>query len=98
MPTDATAYPHRDARFLVHITTHWTDPEMDLDCRAWTRDLHATLRDHGTGGEYVNNQTDSDERRVRAAYADNYERLAAIKADWDPANLFRSTQNVEPAE
>lgn len=97
VPAAATAYPHRDAQYLLHITTHWTDSEMDEDCRAWTRELHASLREHGTGGEYVNNQTDSEPERVRSAYGANSERLAAIKAEWDPENLFRSTQNVEPA-
>lgn len=48
------------------------------------------LREPGTGDEYVNNQTDSEAARVRAAYGENYERLAAIKRDWDPDNIFRS--------
>lgn len=96
VPTDATAYPHRDAQYLLHITTHWTDGGMDSECREWTRDLHASLRDHGTGGEYINNQTDSETERVRAAYGDNYDRLAAIKQEWDPDNVFRMTQNIEP--
>ena len=98
VPSDATAYPHRDAQYLLHITTHWTESEKDPDCQEWTRTLHATLREHGTGGEYVNNQTDDSEARVRAAYGENYDRLAAIKNKWDPENVFRSTQNVEPAE
>ena len=98
VPSDETAYPHRDARYLVHLTTHWTDPERDPDCQEWARTLHATLREHGTGGEYVNNQTDAADARVRAAYGENYDRLSAIKTEWDPENVFQSTQNVEPAE
>lgn len=98
VPTDATAYPHRDAQYLLHITTHWTDSEMDEECQMWTRELHDSLQEYGTGGEYVNNQTDSELERVRAAYAENYDRLAEIKKEWDPKNVFRSTQNVEPAE
>lgn len=96
VPADATAYPHRDAEYLLHVTTHWTDPAMDQACQDWTRELHASLREYGTGGEYVNNQTDSDGARIRAAYGDNYERLAELKAEWDPENVFDSTQNVEP--
>ena len=96
VPVDATAYPHRDAEYLLHITTHWTDPTMDEECQDWTRELHTSLREYGTGGEYVNNQTDGDGARVRAAYADNFDRLAELKAEWDPENVFDSTQNVEP--
>ena len=92
----ATAYPHRDAQFAVHIQGHWLDESDDEACVGWTRDLHETLREFGTGGEYVNNQTDTDEARVRAAFGDNYERLADVKAKWDPENRLRSTQAVDP--
>lgn len=94
---DATAYPHRDAQFAVHISGHWLDESADEACKAWTRDLHETLRAFGTGGEYVNNQTDTDQARVRASYGENYDRLAAVKAEWDPENRLRSTQAVDPA-
>ncbi|MDX1746009.1 MAG: FAD-binding oxidoreductase [Halobacteriales archaeon] len=93
---DATAYPHRDAQFAVHIQGHWLDESDDEACVGWTRDLHETLREFGTGGEYVNNQTDTDEGRVRAAFGQNYDRLAEVKAKWDPENRLLSTQAVEP--
>ena len=60
------------------------------------RELHETLRDYGTGGEYVNNQTDTDDARVRAAFGENYDRLAAVKAMWDPEDRLQSTQHVAP--
>lgn len=94
--SDATAYPHRDARFAVHIQGHWLEESDDEACVGWTRDLHETLRAFGTGGEYVNNQTDTDGDRVRAAFGENYDRLASVKAEWDPADNLRSTQHVEP--
>jgi FAD/FMN-containing dehydrogenase len=93
---DATAYPHRDAQFAVNIWAHWEDESNDETCRGWVRDLHETLREFGTGGEYVNNQTDTDEARVRAAFDGNYDRLAEIKAKWDPEDRLRSTQHVDP--
>lgn len=93
---DATAYPHRDAQFAVHIQGHWLDESDDAACVGWTRELHETLREFGTGGEYVNNQTDTDEARVRAAFGENYDRLAEVKATWDPEDRLRSTQHVAP--
>lgn len=94
--SDATAYPHRDAQFAVHIQGHWLDESDDEACVGWTRDLHETLRQFGTGGEYVNNQTDTDTNRVRAAFGENYDRLAQVKVEWDPEDRLRSTQHVEP--
>lgn len=95
---ESTAYPHRDAPFAVHISGHWLEESQDETCRQWTRELHETLREYGTGGEYVNNQTDTDEERVRASFGDNYDRIAEVKSRWDPADRLRSTQHVDPAE
>ncbi len=94
--SDATAYPHRDATFAVHIQGHWLNESNDDTCVEWTRELHETLREFGTGGEYVNNQTDTDEERVRAAFGENYDRLAEVKGKWDPEDRLRSTQHVDP--
>lgn len=95
---DATAYPHRDAQFAMQIAGHWLDESDDEACIGWTRRLHERLREFGTGGEYVNNQTDADTERVQAAFGENYDRLADVKAHWDPDDRFRSTQHVDPAE
>ena len=54
------------------------------------------MRPFGTNGVYVNNLGDEGEDRVRAAYGANYQRLAALKRKFDPANLFRANQNVRP--
>lgn len=94
--TEATAYPHRDARYLAHIQAHWTGPEEDSTSQQWTRELHESVTEYGTGGEYINNQTDDNPERVQAAYTDNYDRLVTIKNEWDPDNLFNRTQNIEP--
>ena len=95
--SDTTAYPHRNAPFAVHISGHWLEESDDDACVGWTRSLHEALREFGTGGEYVNNQTDTDEDRVRASFGENYDRLAEVKAQWDPEDRLRSTQHVEPA-
>lgn len=94
--TDATAYAHRDASYLAHIQAHWTDPEDDATNQQWAREVHGAVADHGTRGEYINNQTTTDEESVRGAFGTNYDRLAELKRKWDPENLFSSTQNVEP--
>lgn len=94
---DATAYAHRAHPYLFHVTTHWTDPADDARCRTWTRRVHEAVRAHGPGGEYINNQTEHTPGQVRAAFGEHYDRLATIKATWDPENLFRENHNVEPA-
>ncbi|WP_254545726.1 FAD-binding oxidoreductase [Halomarina pelagica] len=95
VPADATAYPHRDAAFATNVHTRWTDPAMDDECIAWARDLHGALAPHATGGAYVNFISErTGEEHV--AYGANYDRLVEIKNEYDPDNLFRTNQNVEP--
>jgi FAD/FMN-containing dehydrogenase len=98
-PDDATAYPHRDAAWVLNVQSRWRDPTDDRRHVEWTRGLFDAMRPHATGGVYVN-FVDGDEGRdrVRAAYGDTtYDRLAAVKAEWDPENVFHLNQNVEPA-
>ncbi|WP_255150790.1 FAD-binding oxidoreductase [Halorarius halobius] len=94
-PTDATAYPHRDAAFTMNLHTRWTDPADDDRCVAWARELYDAMTPHATGGVYVN-FVPEEGGQERAAYRENYERLAELKAEWDPDNVFSMNQNVEP--
>jgi len=55
------------------------------------------LHPHSAGGAYVNFMMDKGENRVKDRYCDNYDRLAAVKAKFDPTNLFRVNQNIQPA-
>ena len=97
VPADATAYPHRGAMYDAGLWGNWTDPADDERVTQWVRDCHASIAPHATGGVYVN-YLDADEGdRVRAAYGENFDRLAEIKAKWDPENRFSNTKNVEPA-
>lgn len=93
---DATAFAHRDASFYIMLAANWSDPADDESHRSWVRELLEEVSAHGTGGEFLNVQTDTGEERVRAAYGDHFDRLAEIKSKWDPENIFDSTQNVEP--
>ena len=60
----------------------------------WARKLFAEAAPHATGGVYVNFMPEDEIDRVSSAYGANYARLAALKAKYDPGNLFRLNQNV----
>ena len=95
--SDATAYPHRDAEFIVTVAARWEVPERDDECIAWVTECYDALNRGATGGTYVNFEADR-EGREQNAYGANYERLAELKAEYDPENVFRLTQNVKPAD
>jgi FAD/FMN-containing dehydrogenase len=97
VPTADTAYPHRDVEYIVNVHTRWSDAADDRKCIDWARRLFDALTPHATGGVYVNFMPEDETQRVAAgAYGPNYERLAALKAKYDPSNLLRMNQNIAP--
>jgi FAD/FMN-containing dehydrogenase len=96
VPSEATAYPHRDVAFLINLHTRWRDPAEDAACIAWARSLFEACAPFASGGTYVNFIPEDDKDGVRRAYLGNAKRLAAIKAKFDPQNLFRVNQNIRP--
>ncbi|HSM09667.1 MAG TPA: FAD-binding oxidoreductase [Gemmatimonadota bacterium] len=96
---DATAYPHRERRMCLTAVPKWANPEDDAEMIGWATRLFDALRPHAAPGRYVNYLDDRDAARVavRNAYGSHYERLARIKARWDPDNLFRANHNIPPA-
>jgi hypothetical protein len=94
---DATAYPHREAPFIININGVDDDPAHDDAVIAWTRATFEALAPFSTGGVYVNFVGNEGDERVRAAYGPAYERLARIKGRYDPDNVFSTNQNVRPA-
>jgi hypothetical protein len=93
-----TAYPLREAVYALNAIAAWTDPGQDEANIRWSRGLWEAMRPFSPGSVYVNFLgVDDGEDRVRAAYGPNYDRLAAIKARYDPTNLFRLNQNIKPA-
>jgi FAD/FMN-containing dehydrogenase len=94
---DATAFPHRDKAFSFTVAPKWTDPARDDEMIEWARSFHRALEPYAADGAYVNYLDQDETDRVSAAYGDRYERLRALKEEWDPDNLFRMNQNVEPA-
>jgi FAD/FMN-containing dehydrogenase len=97
LPADATAYPHRDAEFVLNVHSRWEHPEEDDTCISWARRLFAELAPYATGGVYVNFMTQDEQARIRDAYGANYARLAELKRKYDPGNVFRVNQNIAPA-
>lgn len=95
---DATAYPQRQAHFIMNVHTRWQEPAQDAECIAWARNLFDATAPHATGSVYVNFMPDDEGDRVAGAYGGNYDKLARIKAAWDPGNLFRMNHNIQPAE
>jgi FAD/FMN-containing dehydrogenase len=96
----ATAYAGRDAPFLVTAEVSWTDPAQSDEAIAWGREARDAFGKHSTGGIYLNFPGLGEEKEalVRAGFGANYDRLAKLKAEYDPANLFRMNLNVPPAE
>jgi hypothetical protein len=93
----ATAFPHRAEQYDFLILSQWseaTDSDRNVQ---WTRALFEAMQPHLEESVYVNNLGDEGPERVRAAYGENYPRLAAVKRTYDPDNLFRANQNVDPS-
>ena len=95
-PTD-TAWSFREANFAQVIVGVDPDPANNERMIQWSKDYWSALHPHSAGGAYVNMIMDEGQERIRAAYRDNYPRLAAIKQKYDPANLFHVNQNIKPS-
>ncbi len=91
-----TAFAARDARFACLVSGAWPNPADNEANIRWVREYDEALRPHSTDGGYVNFMAHDDQVKVRASYGGNYDRLARVKAAYDPANVFRLNQNVPP--
>jgi FAD/FMN-containing dehydrogenase len=97
VPAEATAYAHRGSRIMANVASFYDGPEDRPVREAWVNELAARLRQDDAGA-YVNFLGDDGAARIRAAYPDaTWDRLTAIKAAYDPTNLFRNNQNIAPA-
>jgi FAD/FMN-containing dehydrogenase len=94
---DATAYAHRDVKFVMNVHGRWDEPAQDEECISWSRDFFEAAKPYAMGGVYVNFMTEEETDRIGAAYGPNYERLAQIKSKYDPGNLFHLNQNIKPS-
>jgi len=97
VPADATAFAHRFDHYNFSAFGVWKDSgNHDLN-RKWVQDFWQDARPYLSGRAYVNYLSQEGADRVREAYGPNYERLAALKKKYDPANFFRLNQNIPPA-
>jgi FAD/FMN-containing dehydrogenase len=98
VPSSATAFGKRDAPYLLSFDTTWTDPADTERNIAWTRAAWSDMQRFGSGGLYLNFAGFGEEKEalVRSGYGANYDRLARLKALYDPTNLFHMNQNIAP--
>jgi FAD/FMN-containing dehydrogenase len=94
-----TAYGGRDTAFLVSSEANWTDPSQTDEAIGWAREMWAAMERYSTGGLYLNFAGFGEEKEalLRGGYGVNYDRLASLKAKYDPDNLFRMNLNITPA-
>jgi len=92
-----TAWNCRDATWSMVICGIDPDPAKAPALKAWAKAYWDALHPHNLKGAYLNFMMEEGEDRIRATYGDNYDRLAAIKKKYDPANFFRVNQNIKPA-
>ena len=92
-----TAWGYRDANFAQVIVAIDADPQNNERMAEWAKDYWLALHPFSSGGAYVNMMMNEGEERVKAAYRDNYTRLAQLKARYDPHNFFHVNQNIKPA-
>jgi len=96
VPSDAMAYGHRDAKFVLNVHGRWDEAEQDKTCIAWARAFFEASKPYASAGAYVNFMTGDESDRVAAAYGENYSRLKEIKKKYDPENIFHNNQNIMP--
>ncbi|MBV4357932.1 FAD-binding oxidoreductase [Pinibacter aurantiacus] len=94
---DETAWSYRDATWAQVIVGVDPDPANRELVTKWTKDYWEALHPYSAGGAYINFMMDEGQDRIRATYKDNYDKLAMVKAKYDPNNLFRVNQNIKPA-
>jgi FAD/FMN-containing dehydrogenase len=94
---EETAFTGRQAAAWLAAEAMWDDPALDEQCRAWGREALADLAPFASDGRYVNDVAEVGADVARTVYGDaKYERLVALKREWDPDNVFRLNQNVKP--
>ena len=91
------AFPHRAFPYAPVIVSQWRDAVESEENVGWAGGFWRALQSFAGGGVYVNDLSHDDEDRVRMAYGANYDRLAVLKKQYDPANLFRFNPNITPA-
>ena len=97
VPPTETAWSYREARWGQVVAGIDPDPKNLDAITTWSKSYWKELHPHSLGGAYINMMMEEGEDRIRATYRGNYDRLAAIKRKYDPANFFNVNQNIKPA-
>ncbi len=93
---EKTAFAHRDKMYNLNVQTQWREARDTEKNMQWIRKFWHDIEPHVSNRVYVNFLSQEGEDRVKAAYGNNYTRLASLKRKYDPNNLFRLNQNVKP--
>ncbi len=96
VPAGATAFAYRDAVFATGLGASYADPADDAANMAWSRDYAAALGPFCQPGGYVGFDMDQGQQRVRVNYRQHHAQLVSVKQRYDPHNLFRRNQNIDP--
>ena len=95
---DHSPVGNRDARFVLNLAGSWEQAEDDKVNIEWAREAWTDMKRFSTGGTYINFLTeDEGPDRIEAALSNGLQRLAEVKAKWDPGNVFRTNRNIKPA-
>ena len=95
---DSTPMARRTAQWITHPFAVWQDPAQTADAIGWAKGFRRDIAPYASGGVYLNFIGHEGQERIMAAFGpENYARLARIKRDFDPDNVFRGNQNILPA-
>ena len=91
-----TAFGDRSAPFIVNLLANWAGASADDENISWVRGLFNKLRPAMKPGVYINFMSGDEQDRVPEAYQERWDRMVAVKSQYDPGNFFRLNQNVPP--
>lgn len=93
---DATAMGWRKARWALHILGMWPNPAENDTNIAWVRNIAAALQPWEQAGTYLNYLMDEGEQKIKDSFGAHFDRMVALKNQYDPTNLFHLNQNIKP--
>lgn len=93
---DNSAMGWRKAKWALHVLGMWDNPDEDTEQVAWVRNVADVTQQWAQKGTYLNYLMDEGEQRVRESFGPNYDRMVALKNQYDPTNLFCFNQNIKP--
>ena len=96
VPKEETSWNNREAKYAVVIIGIDSNSTGKAGITKWAKEYWSALQPYSLGGAYINFIMDEGSDVVKANYGDHYNRLAEIKAKYDPENVFKINQNIKP--